>query len=455
MSSKNLDDLFQENLNGRNFKPSESGWTNMEQMLDDQHLDALFSDKLGARQFKPTRSGWRKAAAMLPNSGAGIWFGSGMRIAAGLASAIAIAGLGYLSLPEDSHEMAYEPRLQSKTEFESSEIEYENTEERFQISENQDHSESTSVKPKRDTENGSTAYLDKEHSPEVESNQTDDTEDSSNSSVYPQTRSTSAASSNFSTPILANANSRVEQGVRLAALGAELSLENTSKHDLNATQNGFVYLDSYKNPKPLIKHRLGIIGGLNLARGFESGTNAGNLSANLFGGVTYNYFVHPKWVLHADILYQARTGIETAKVLQAKTYNFGSTRDVLTMHNKKLHYLELPVHLGYRISKNMQVLAGVNFAYLVGCSNEMVHEYQGPFEAWTKTTTEQSLPEGMNRLDVGISAGVAYEISSAMEFGARMNYGLTDVTDDEYFSSIAVDRNLQFRLHLAYRFLRF
>lgn len=455
MSSKNLDDLFQENLNGRNFKPSESGWANMEQMLDDQRLDALFTDKLGSRSFTATRSGWRKAAAMLPNSGTGVWSGQGMRIAAGIASAIAIAGIGYMTMGDVSKEATYEPRTGTPGEFTNNLTIENNSHSGFELNQ---PSENLSLAAS-DNEN----IVDATGGEILYSGQGTATSSSgtaaANSSAYGTTVNedipTSPGGARFSNPLLANADSRTEQGVRLATLGANLFINNGLSNELSPAQNGFVYLDSYKKPKPVIKHRLGILGGLNLAQGFESGTNAGDLSANIFGGVSYNYFIHPSWVLHADVLYQARTGIETAKVLQSKTYNFGSTTDVLTMHNKRLHYIELPVHLGYRITQKTQLLAGINLAYLAGCSNEMVHEHKSPFESWTKTTAENSIPEGMNRIDLGLSAGIAYEFTPAIEFGARMNYGLTDVTDNDYFSSSTIDRNLQMRFHVAYRFLRF
>jgi hypothetical protein len=456
MSSKNLDDLFQENLNGRDFKPSDAGWANMEQMLDDQRLDALFADKLGSRPFTATRSGWKKAAAMLSNPGIGVWSVQGMRIAAGIASAIAIAGIGYMTLGDVSMEAIYEPRTGAPGEFANNLTIENNSSSDFeldQFSENSSEAASDNENTVDATE-GENLYSGQGTATSITS--TAPAYSSATGTTVNEDKTTSSGGARFSNPLLANAYSGTEQGVRLAALDANLLINNNDlSNDLSPAQNGFVYLDSYKKPKPVIKHRLGILGGLNLARGFESGTNAGDLSANIFGGVSYNYFIHPKWVLHADLLYQARTGIETAKVLQSKTYNFGSSKDVLTMHNERLHYIELPVHLGYHITQKVQLLAGINLAYLAGCSNEMVHEHDSPFESWTKTTAENSIPEGMNRIDLGLSAGIAYEFTPAIEFGARMNYGLTDVTDNDYFSSSTIDRNLQMRFHLAYRFLRF
>ena len=61
----------------------------------------------------------------------------------------------------------------------------------------------------------------------------------------------------------------------------------------------------------------------------------------------------------------------------------------------------------------------------------------------------------MQSIDVALSAGLAYEIIPQLELGTRLNYGLIDVTDNDYFQHNSNDNNMQWRFHIAYRFLKF
>jgi hypothetical protein len=483
MSSKDLDDLFKENLGGRTFEPSSSAWESMESMISDQQLDGFVQSKLEGQVFTPSNNAWKRVAKDL--QGGNPFWNNTRRMAAAITTAAGIAGAGAILWPSEQPQYAERTIPVEMPQLEENETASQlftikrnaSTNQNLRISNgNQEFNgvstesrqalvstESSSILPTQTEDAYSSTYTQQNSTEELVLATNSTTQEISRavsnsdvpseiSEAFQNSQSTRDHSNMRADEAIFEAESVMPTALFLPSKSGLLTINETELEDVPTNT---VYVKEIPKRKGVIKHALGILGGVNVAQGYEGGTASGSANGNVFGGITYNYFFAPKWVLHADLLYQSRKGVETSKVLSAKTYNFGSSQDVLTMHNKTMNYLELPVNVGYRFASNWQVTAGASVAYLLACDNEMVHEHSGTFESWTRTTEETSRPDGMQNFDFALSAGLAYEIIPQLELGTRLNYGLVDVTDNDYFQHSANDNNMQWRFHIAYRFLTF
>ena len=487
MSSKDLDDLFRENLSGRAFEPSYSAWEHMEQLIADEQFDGFVKSKLDAQTFTPSRNAWRRVASELPGN-TSFWTNS-RRMAAAIATTISVAGATTMLWPTDEAHLYAE--RQELVALEELSIDQES----FEIKNDASitNSDQASLLTASNSTNAESLVADQsgditnDDSQILAANQnTGSTQitDNAYSNTHTLQETTSQSAANQLTSIASKAtssaglvnslsqdNSRDYSGMEadeaifetttLKPKSLFLSLKSgliniiDNDDEQSTIPSNTIHVKEIPKRKGVIKHTLGVIGGVNLAQGYAGGDASGSSNGNLFGGISYNYFLAPKWVIHADLLYQSRKGVGTSKVLAAKTYHFGSASDVLTMHNKTMNYLELPVSIGYRFARDWQVTAGTSVSYLLACDNEMVHEHHGTFDSWTTTESETSRPEGMQSIDVALSAGLVYEVLPQLELGTRLNYGLMDVTDNEYFQQDITDNNVQLRFHIAYRFLTF
>jgi len=485
MSSKDLDDLFRENLSGRAFEPSHAAWEHMEQLIADEQLDGFVKSKLDAQVFTPSRSAWKRVASQLP--GNAIFWTNSRRMAAAIAATISVAGASTILWPtNDSYQYVEREGIAALEEFSAEE-------ESFNVTTNANNastananeaslltaSTSTTAESLATNRPGSTMNTESlAVNQSTGSTQTENAYSNTNTQQETTTPTTSDNLADAATGLTTAAgftssqsNSRDYSGMvadeaifedvasqqpKSLFLALKSGLINIGDQEEQTTiPTNTIHLKEIPKRKRVIKHALGVIGGVNLAQGYAGGDASGSSNGNLFGGISYNYYLAPKWVIHADLLYQSRKGVETSKVLAAKTYHFGSARDVLTMHNKTMNYIELPISIGYRFARDWQVTAGTSINYLLACDNEVVHEHHGTFDSWTRTENETSRPDGMQSIDVALSAGLAYEILPQLELGTRLNYGLIDVTDNEYYQQNTTDNNVQLRFHLAYRFLTF
>mgnify|MGYP000359676832 CR=1 FL=1 len=99
---------------------------------------------------------------------------------------------------------------------------------------------------------------------------------------------------------------------------------------------------------------------------------------------------------------------------------------------------------------NHNFMAGPSLSYLV----TGLHKVSTEYVTQTETTIDDSMQwghtNGFNNFDFALVAGYEYSIKPKLNIGMRLNYGLMDVTKNEYFGSDSFDNNVQFRVYLKY-----
>ena len=236
-----------------------------------------------------------------------------------------------------------------------------------------------------------------------------------------------------------NAFTKIEGIEELAMLDLSKGIE---QHTLvaNVSNDGM--------PK-VAKNVVGFIGGVNLSKSLiESPSNG--IAGSEFFGVEYQRYLNGGFSLKADLLYSARGGVNSQKTYAKKYYDFGSSSTQTTVECQRMVYLELPVLANYGVA-NHNFMVGPSFSYLVTSLNKVTTTNESlTGEGSTDEKAEWGHTEGFKKYDFSIVAGYEYSLKSKLNVGVRLNYGLIDITDNEYFGNDSFDNNVQFRVYLTY-----
>ncbi|MCR5887652.1 PorT family protein [Hymenobacter sp. J193] len=104
---------------------------------------------------------------------------------------------------------------------------------------------------------------------------------------------------------------------------------------------------------------------------------------------------------------------------------------------QRLHYLELPVLLQYRIN-HLELEAGPQFGFLVAQRTKVTYP-NGSYKDYTTTS-------GLGVFQAGFIVGAAYRAKGGLGFGLRYNGGISDM------APYSGEKNMAVQGHLSYLF---
>lgn len=192
-----------------------------------------------------------------------------------------------------------------------------------------------------------------------------------------------------------------------------------------------------------------VLAGANLAQS-QKENESNSFSGNEFVGVGFDYLLKGRFSVAANLIYQPRYGVDATKNFTAVNYNFGKQETTTTVSAKRLYYLELPVYASFHAGRHT-ISAGPSVSYLLNANNDVQITTTNAFGDDTQTSDqEMGHTEGLNRWDIAVAAGYEIKVFEKLSLGARASYGLTDVTNNDYYQSNTDHRNLMFRFMLKY-----
>ncbi|MGB1002989.1 MAG: porin family protein [Salibacteraceae bacterium] len=209
----------------------------------------------------------------------------------------------------------------------------------------------------------------------------------------------------------------------------------------------FAEIGNSKLPK-LKRNEIGFIGGLNVSRELVESTSKGVAGCE-FLGVTYKRYLNGGLSLTADLLYAPRNEVNSVKNYAKKVYGFGSVVEETKVSSERLIYMEMPIMLNYNLG-NHNFMAGPSVSYLVTGKHQVSTTYTSQTESHTEGNTQWGHTDGYKRFDFALVGGYEYSIKPKLNVGLRLNYGLTDVTNNDYFGTDSFDNNVQLRVYLKY-----
>jgi hypothetical protein len=169
-------------------------------------------------------------------------------------------------------------------------------------------------------------------------------------------------------------------------------------------------------------------------------------------GLGYRYRLNSKLALTAEAIYN-QTGdmgllIETDSVF----FGFGRTEVNTQRHYKNVGSLRFPVAFEYNLSPAHSLSAGTYVESVVNVSMDMTRKtetFKGDVDT-RKHSNNQQRPE-FNNFNYGLQMAYFYQVYPQLSIGLRVNYGLSDLTNNQHQHFQQNHRLLQTDLTLRYR----
>lgn len=193
----------------------------------------------------------------------------------------------------------------------------------------------------------------------------------------------------------------------------------------------------------------GIQAGINvgsvLPKGKIDKNSTGKVIVGLNAGVYTQYLLTSKIGIHAALNYSYKgadffqpTYSDTMQfdIPQLNLYNFPAPYTSLNIKGyMKQHYLELPIHFQFFITKKMALMAGIQASYLLhGVSKSTQNIYVGtdinyPFLTYLDTLIDVSTQ--FKKIDWAVSAGSQWQLYKPLTLTLRGSYSLSSVYKKE------------------------
>lgn len=177
---------------------------------------------------------------------------------------------------------------------------------------------------------------------------------------------------------------------------------------------------------------VGLKAGLNLANTKNIGTGS-NARLGFNAGLLAEFVINKKFIFQPEALYSVK-----GNKFQATELSSGGTLS--------LNYISVPLLAGYRPSENTTIFLGPELNFLTAAKSKFGQD-------------EFDLSKIYRKFDMGIDAGIAYNLSQQIGIEARYYYGFDDLVDgvitDDSGNEVKKDRfgsNQVLQLGIVYKF---
>jgi len=168
-------------------------------------------------------------------------------------------------------------------------------------------------------------------------------------------------------------------------------------------------------------------------------------------GFQYQHRLNGRISVHLNALYQTSKGLNSQLTVSNETYGLGADVNNYRVTPQSLHYLSLPIYFGYHHDRHEFQLGG-QFSYLLNVKSDVHRSYENSFGVVEQEKgTEWGYTQGFKTYDASILVGYDYMLTEQFLVGARANYGIYDVTDNNQFDGQSIDNNVQFRITANYK----
>lgn len=181
----------------------------------------------------------------------------------------------------------------------------------------------------------------------------------------------------------------------------------------------------------------GIKGGLNFSNLYIDEADDNNLRTGYHVGAYINLPITQGFAVQPEVLYSTKGSKSHYNVDLGP---FGElNQDVTT----KLDYIDIPLLAVFKLGDLAEIHLGPYFGFLASSKAEFEGEFDGSDDIDT---------DNFKGLDYGISGGFAINLT-ALQIGARYNYGLQEIQDSDLADALYGDaKNSYFQVFAALRF---
>lgn len=181
---------------------------------------------------------------------------------------------------------------------------------------------------------------------------------------------------------------------------------------------------------------IGVKGGLNLSNLNIDGVDDENMRFGYHFGAFFNLPISDGFAVQPEVLYSTKGS--TASINQ----DFGLFGEFNSEVKFKLNYIDIPLLAIFRVGDAFEIQAGPYIGFLAGSKVEADGDIDDEFDLDS---------DNFKNLDFGLTGGIALNFS-AVQVGARYNYGLQEIQDSEGAELLIKDAtNSYFQVFAALR----
>lgn len=198
------------------------------------------------------------------------------------------------------------------------------------------------------------------------------------------------------------------------------------------------------------RHTIGITAGTQLAPSWRS-QQLGSPSISPVLGMYYRYALTPTIRLQTGLLYQQRGSLNRDTAFTSVAFGFGRTENSTILSSRSLHFASLPITAEIAIGNRQSISLGVEPSLLLGVRTNVQEVTTG--EVISTTSPDDvtwNYPQGYRKWDVSLQAGYNHYLGQGLRIGTVASYGLRDLTDNAYFTTGWIDRQINWRVWLEY-----
>jgi hypothetical protein len=152
--------------------------------------------------------------------------------------------------------------------------------------------------------------------------------------------------------------------------------------------------------------RIGPIAGVQMTNisGDNDSENAMKLGAHVGG--TMNLHITDHIIIEPQLMFSMK----------------GTQNDEESDFKTNLNYIDLPIHVKYKMENGLNFFAGPNIGFLISAK----------FDDGEDT---EDIKDNMKSLDMGIDLGLGYEFQSGLGLALKYNIGVANISDIEDFEA--------------------
>ncbi|MBX3165035.1 MAG: outer membrane beta-barrel protein [Bacteroidetes bacterium] len=218
----------------------------------------------------------------------------------------------------------------------------------------------------------------------------------------------------------------------LSPVTAELP-ENIETQEINNLP--FTVLKNYdddyyhKNAKRKTHYLNVELGGIYVL-GWQTQEGKDGHGADWFGGFNYGVYLSKKINVSAGLQTYNIRNINQAFYTNQKTeYDFGVVTSNTVITSNHLYYMAVPLKLNYALNSANHLALGVNAGYVVAAKNtvQTYQEKEGNAKSNFTTVKNTALYDGVNSLNLMLTASYKTEIAPRLFLNGELVYGVTDI----------------------------
>ena len=223
------------------------------------------------------------------------------------------------------------------------------------------------------------------------------------------------------------------------------------ENEIRKPQGVIVNLKPRKLLLPLQQFNVQVMLGTSILTHY--GSRKQNIGSDPVAGIGADYNFRRRMNVRVGFEYFSVSGILRDRVVVQEAFDFAQSTRTFNYNTTKLHYLSVPVSVGYRLGSRHMFNAGLGIEYLLAANNTVTVQEENPLK---KTEVSQfeadNIPAGFAPVSGYALGSYHYYVTPNISLGLNYQFGLNDVTLDGsgLFNNNTKDRNTRLAVNVRF-----